>query len=180
MSLNPPPYDALAVTPVLYDETHHGKQYMQPQVMSMANSANMMGYLPYHAPGTDGSFAMCLAGGNCTLVSKALYESIPQEHRPSLSDRNKGTNVQFLTGENKALGSTIMPIVMTDSETGHKFCIKLYALVMENLFMGMFIGQSGMNYLKSEQWGSGGKIVRVFDFGDNKVARVEYSTPRAR
>lgn len=32
-----------------------------------------------------------------------------------------------------------MPIVLTNRRTGKKFRVKLYALVLENLLMGMFI-----------------------------------------
>jgi hypothetical protein len=59
-----------ATIPVLYDETHRGKWYMDPQVNSMGSSPNLLGYLEHHAPNTDGSFGICLAGGNATLVSK--------------------------------------------------------------------------------------------------------------
>ncbi|KAH9971778.1 hypothetical protein BJV74DRAFT_905487 [Russula compacta] len=55
---------AQAAVPVLYDETHHGKCYVAPEVASMGKSANLMGYLEHHAPTTDGSFAICIAGGN--------------------------------------------------------------------------------------------------------------------
>jgi len=47
------------------------------------------------------------------------------------------------------MGSTIMPIVFTNAETGERFCIKLYALVLENLLMGMFIGTFGSRFLET-------------------------------
>jgi hypothetical protein len=59
-----------AAIPVLHDETHRGKGYMQPCVNSMGNDPNLLGYLEHHAPNTDESFAICIAGGNATLVSK--------------------------------------------------------------------------------------------------------------
>jgi len=55
---------------VLHDETFHGKWYMEPQVYSMGNCPNLLGYLEHHGPDTDGSFKICVAGGNVTLVKK--------------------------------------------------------------------------------------------------------------
>ncbi|KAI3614334.1 hypothetical protein WG66_000187 [Moniliophthora roreri] len=168
-----PPLPAYA--PVYYDETHHGKWYMQPQVMSMGNSANLMGYLLHHSTDTDGSFAICAAGGNCTLVSKRLYESIPSEHRPPLDTTDGGLAVSFMTGgSQKSIGSTIMPIVLTDANTNQKFCIKLYALVMENLLMGMFVGKEGIKFIKGEMWG-GGRVTYDMDFGNGKTATIVYN-----
>jgi hypothetical protein len=63
-----------APIPVLYDETHHGKWYMQPRVDGVGSLPNLMGYLEHHAPNTDGSFGICIAGGNVNLVSKVREE----------------------------------------------------------------------------------------------------------
>ncbi|KAJ7585625.1 hypothetical protein C8J56DRAFT_948421 [Mycena floridula] len=72
----------------------------------MANNPNLIvGRLEYFSPNTDGSFAICVAGGSGTFVSlrfltvfdsffcQTLYESIPEEHRPVLntSDTNEVT-----------------------------------------------------------------------------------------
>ena len=73
----------------------------------------------------------------------------------------------------KPLGSTIMPVVLTDKITGKKFCIKLYALVLEHLSVGMFIGTGGINFLEATQWG-GGSVTYDMKFWDGKKARVEY------
>jgi len=76
-----------------------------------------------------------------SLHSKELYESIPEQHRPRL-ETNGALNKVALTvsgGSQKPLGSTIMPIILTDATTGQKFCIKLHALVMESLLMDIFI-----------------------------------------
>ncbi|KAK7049836.1 hypothetical protein VNI00_005266 [Paramarasmius palmivorus] len=171
MEQPPPSYNAV---PTYYDETHHGKWYMTPEVASLGNAANLMGYLPHHSGDTDGSFAICLAGGNCTLVSKRLYESIPTEHRPPLDTTKADLSVSFMTGgSQKVIGSTIVPIVLTDEETGQRFCIKLYALVMENLLMGMFIGEGGINFIEAGSWGRG-KIEYDMDFGNGKRAKVVY------
>lgn len=59
-----------ATIPVLHDETFHAKWYMDPQVNSMGNCPNLLGSLEHHGPDTDGSFAICIAGGNVTLVKK--------------------------------------------------------------------------------------------------------------
>jgi len=59
-----------ATIPVLHDETFLEKWCMNPQVNSMANCPNLLGYLEHHGPDTDGRFAICLAGGNVTLVRK--------------------------------------------------------------------------------------------------------------
>lgn len=45
--------------PVLYDETSHDKSRMDPQVISMGNFPNLLGYLERHGPDTDGSFTIC-------------------------------------------------------------------------------------------------------------------------
>jgi len=170
---SPPAYNAI---PVLYDETHHGKHYNQPRMESMANLANLMGHLPKHADTTDGSFSICMAGGNCTLVSKNLYESIPEEHRPALN-ASHAREVGSLFGSMATIGSTIMPIVLENAETGQKFCIKLYALVVENLLMGMFIGNGGIDFLEEESWARAG-ITRVFNFGNGRKATVVYQPRR--
>ncbi|KAF9269824.1 hypothetical protein L218DRAFT_291768 [Marasmius fiardii PR-910] len=60
---------------------------------ALGNAANMMGCLEHHAPTTDGSLAICMAGGNCTLVSKALCESIPSQHHPPLDTKVASTTV---------------------------------------------------------------------------------------
>lgn len=74
-----------AVIPVLHDETHHGKWYPLPQVDSMGNCPNLMGYLEHHAPSTDGSFAICIAAGNATLVSKVSQKRLSSLYRKKIS-----------------------------------------------------------------------------------------------
>ncbi|KAJ8082630.1 hypothetical protein AAF712_012553 [Marasmius tenuissimus] len=169
MSNNPPPYTGI---PTLYDETHHGKWYMQPEVASMGNLANLMGYLEHHGPHTDGSFAITVAGGNVTLVSKKLYESIPEQHRPPLDTTANVQTVSFLMGSpQQALGSTIMPVVLTNATTGRKFCIKLYALVMENLLMGMFIGRGDKTIFARSIW-EDGQVTYLLQLGNEEIPVV--------
>jgi hypothetical protein len=54
----------------VYDETFRAKSYFQPSIMSMGNRPNLLGQLEYHSPQTDGSFAICVSGGNGVFVSK--------------------------------------------------------------------------------------------------------------
>jgi len=159
--------------PVLYDETHHGKWYTQPRVESVGNLPNLMGYLEHHAPNTDGSFGICIAGGNVNLVSKKLYESIPEQHRPPLDTRHS-QDVNFAFGGiQKAIGSIIMPVVLTEATTGRNFCIKIYALTVEELSVGMFIGQGGNEFLGSTMW-STGKVTYNMQFGNGHRVQVEH------
>ncbi|KAL0570913.1 hypothetical protein V5O48_011053 [Marasmius crinis-equi] len=127
--------------PTLYDETNSGKWHSEAQINGVGNQANLTGQLEHHVPSTDGSFPICVVSGNVTLVSRKLYESIPEQHRPPLDTNATDTSVAFvLSGPQNALGSTIMPVVLINAETGKPFCVKLHALVMEDLLMGMFIG----------------------------------------
>jgi hypothetical protein len=65
-----------------------------------------------------------------------------------------------------------MPIVLTDATTGRRFCIKLYALVMEKLLMGMFIGQQcTRRFLESTEW-SGGSVTYHMKFGNDHRVQV--------
>jgi len=65
MSSEPPAY-----VPIIYDETHRAKHYMEPSIMSLANRATLIAYLQHHAPTTDGSFSVAIAGGDGVFVSK--------------------------------------------------------------------------------------------------------------
>jgi len=71
-----------------------------------------------------------------------FHESIPEQSRPPLDITCAGETVPFtvLGGEGDVVGSTIMPIILVAAKTGRSFCIKLYALVVEDLLM-MFIGE---------------------------------------
>lgn len=44
---------------------------MSTAINSMANQPNIIGYLEHHKPTTDGSFAICAAGGTGVFVKKA-------------------------------------------------------------------------------------------------------------
>jgi hypothetical protein len=181
--------------PILYDETYRKKQFWNSQVNSMGNSPNCLGYLEHHASTTDGSFAICVAAGSATLVrkvceerrhllmdifspdrsrSKKFYETIPEQHRPSLDTEVAGEEVKFAPFDttSKALGSIIMPVILTDTITGNRFCIKLYALVLEDLYMDMFIGQSHSIFssIRSGQ----GTVTYNLELGNGNKAQVVY------
>jgi len=110
-----------------------------------------------------------------SLHSKELYESIPEQHRPRLQTNGALNKVEFTVsgGSQKPLGSTIMPIILTDATTGQKFCIKLHALVMESLLMGMFIGDGGIDFIESSSWG-GGTVTYAMSFWNGRKAQVVY------
>ncbi|KAI0248879.1 hypothetical protein BJV78DRAFT_1130587 [Lactifluus subvellereus] len=165
-----------AAIPVLHDETHHENWYSQPQINSIGNLPNLTGYLEHHAPSTDGSFAIYIAPGNVTLVSKRLYESIPEQHRPPLDANDAGNPVAFRVGSStqEALGSTVMPVVLTDATSGRRFCIKLYALVLENMLMGMFIGTEGINFIERTDWGRG-RVTYNMKFRNGRWVQVVHN-----
>jgi hypothetical protein len=106
--------------------------------------------------------------------SKKLYESIPKQHRPPLdiTDAGKEVGHAFSGATQNALGSTIIPIVFPDAITGKKFCIKLYALVLDNFSMPMFIGQIGTQYLVT-CW-TREAVTYDMDFGNGNKAQVVY------
>ena len=63
----------------------------------------------------------------------------------------------------KSIGTTFFPVILTDALTGERIRIVLYAIVVPNLFMGMFIGASAQ-FLESQLWDSDG-VMYTFDFG---------------
>ncbi|KAF8188740.1 hypothetical protein BJ912DRAFT_1143343 [Pholiota molesta] len=145
----------------LYDETLRSVHYTEPCIMSMATRPNLVGRLAHHAPTTDGSFSICIASGEGVFISKALLESIPRAHRPALDRRTAGQAVATLTaGDMRSIGTTLFPLLLTDYTTGEKFRIVLHAIVLPNLFMGMFI--SGGGVVRTTQWRDG---VPVHGFG---------------
>jgi len=105
-----------------------------------------------------------------TLTFKALFESIPAEHRPVLDTADQ--TIQTLTsGPMKSIGTTLIPVIFTDEETKEKIRVVLYAIVVPNLFMGMFIGGS-VGFLESQAW-SFGKVIYTFDFGEGGVRKIK-------
>jgi hypothetical protein len=66
----PQPPQYVDSIPTLYDETHRGRWVLEPEIASMGQVANMTGHLEHCAPTTDGSFAICMAGGSGNFVSQ--------------------------------------------------------------------------------------------------------------
>lgn len=53
---------------------------------------------------------------------------------------------------------------MTNAETGQRFCIRLYVLVVPNLLMGMFIGTTGNSWLRGMKFKGDGSVEFTFEF----------------
>jgi hypothetical protein len=137
--------------------------------MSMATRPNLVGHLEHHTPTTDGSFSICVANGQGVFISQALLESIPSEHRPALNMTLAGQKVETLTvGNLQSIGTTLIPFILTNKDTCEKFRIVLSAIVLPNLFMGMFIGANGGDIVRTTQWGHNG-VVFGFSFGEPDV-----------
>jgi len=66
-----------------------------------------------------------------------------------------------------------MPIILTDVTTGQKFCIKLYAFVLESLLMDMFIGEGGIEFIKSTL-SKAGTVTYGMSFWDGREVQVVY------
>lgn len=74
-------------------------------------------------------------------------------------------------GPMTSIGTTFLPFILTTT-TGERIRLVLHALVLPNLFMGMFIGKGGLTWLESEAWGPSTNGPRyTFDFG--QTGRVE-------
>jgi len=140
--------------------------------MSVANHATLIGYLEHHATTTDGSFAMCIAGGNGVFVSKTLLDSIPAEHRPVIDTTMANVHVETIIGTGfHTIGTALVPIILTDAETSEKFRIVLYALVIRDMIMGMFISQ-GSKFLRA-YFHTSTRGEYTFDFGNGGIRKVE-------
>jgi len=167
MSSEPPAY-----IPTIYDETHRAKDYMEPSIISMASRPTLIAYLEHHAPTTDGSFSVCIAGGIGVFVSKTLLDSIPEDHRPVIDTDMANQHVKYVIGDGfHTIGTALVPIILTDAETSQKFRIVLYALVLPDMRMGMFISQ-GSEFIQSFACDSRG-FEYTFDFGDGGLRKVK-------
>ncbi|KAM6497554.1 hypothetical protein JOM56_008027 [Amanita muscaria] len=155
----------------VYDETYRAKSYIQPSIMSMGTRPNLLGQLEYHSAQTDGSFAICVSGGTGVFVSNDLLESIPEEHRPALDTSLAGQSIELLMGVPMvSVGTTFLPFILTDAETGERMRIVLYAIVVPKLLVGMFIGRPN-NFWKGEVWSGG--VTFTFDFGQGGVHKTK-------
>jgi hypothetical protein len=50
-----------------------------------------------------------------------------------------------------SVGTTFLPFILTDAETGERMRVVLYAIVVPKLLMGMFIGRPN-DFWKGEVW----------------------------
>jgi hypothetical protein len=72
----------------------------------------------------------------------------------------------------KSIGTTFIPVIFTDAQTNERIRVVLYALVVPNLFMGMFIGQAA-DWIESQLWGGLGRgPMYTFDFGQGGKCMV--------
>lgn len=88
---------------------------------------------------------------------QALYESIPSEHRPPLNASHILPVLTLTDGIQTAIGSTSCSL-------SDAFRIKIYALVLERLGMGMFVA-GGTGPVAMMQFRKG-TPVHVLRFGD--------------
>ncbi|KAF8889203.1 hypothetical protein CPB84DRAFT_1749385 [Gymnopilus junonius] len=130
----------------------------------MVNAPNLVGHLEYHSPTTDGSFSICAANGKGVFISKALYDSIPAEHRPSLNTSYKPNVDTLNAGIMTSIGTTFFPFILINKDTGERVRVILHALVLLNLFMSMFIGVTGGQIISTSAWGRNGPVFG-FNFG---------------
>ena len=61
---------ATNTTPTLFDETFRNKSIQIVDVATMGNRPNLIGFVEHHSSTTDGSFAICLAGGSEVVIKK--------------------------------------------------------------------------------------------------------------
>ena len=137
----------------------------------MAIVPHLTGHLRHHDSSTDGSFQICIASGIGVFVQQAVYESIPQPFRPPLNTS------QAIFGDGiETIGSTVMPFVLVDKITATSFELKMHALVVPTLFLGMFIGY-GNNILNNWKLGrcEDGSMRWTFhlDLGNGRMVTVE-------
>ncbi|PPR01013.1 hypothetical protein CVT26_015614 [Gymnopilus dilepis] len=171
----PPPY-----VRTVYDETLRSKFYPLPSIDSIANACNLLGHLEHHSPSTDGSFSICVANGRGVFISKALYESVPAEHRPPLNtDYTPG--VQTLAcGVMPSIGTTLFPFLLTNRDTGEEMRIVLHVIVVPNLFINMFIGTSGGELVSYTQYSRDGPVFGFnFGRGEDDLTFVRGTMPRS-
>jgi hypothetical protein len=71
----------------------------------------------------------------------------------------------------RAVGTAFVPIVLTDAETSQKFRIVLYALVLPDMRLGMFIAQ-GSKFVEG-CLDDGDGPVYTFNFGKGGIRNVD-------
>ncbi|CAD6589576.1 MAG: hypothetical protein ASARMPREDX12_003887 [Alectoria sarmentosa] len=155
--------------PTLYDETHRGIWHMKPHVNSFGNAPSLIAHLEHYDPTTDGSFAVCIAAGSGNFISKELYQSIPQEHRPGLDTRSHQVGLWF-SEDQTALGATFIPIILKNAKTEKPFRIVLHAYVLPTMLGGTFI--SHPTWIGVQRFVRRVREYRC-DFGDGKIVKVK-------
>jgi hypothetical protein len=163
--------------------------------MSLGSIPNLLGQLEHHSPQTDGSFGICTANGSGVFVSKVrvfltssiyefvllqpikdLLDSIPAEHRPTLDATLSGQSIEMIAGGPiTSIGTTLLPFVLSDADTGEQLRIVLHAIVVPRLLMGMFISNS-VDFLRLQAWSPKG-VMFTFDFGQGGQRRVKGMLP---
>ena len=139
--------------------------------MSMGAVVHLIAYLEHHEPTTDGSFGICIASGTGNFISNDLYKSIPDQHRPSL-DQDNQPEVEFMMGGSaKALGTTFVPILLRNAETGNLFRIKLHAYVLPRLRIPMFI--SHPRWIRESSYDAGRDNIHSCDFGTDGIVKLK-------
>ncbi|KAH9484604.1 hypothetical protein JR316_0004086 [Psilocybe cubensis] len=154
----------------IYDETFRSVHYDNPAIASMANHPNLVGKLEHHAPTTDGSFSICIANGRGVFISRALLESIPSEHRPTLDTTFAGQEVESFAGVLRSLGTTLFPLILKNAKTGESFRVVLHAIVLPKLYIHMFIGGQGSPILRTTAY-TNGVPVHGFSFDGSENAK---------
>ncbi|MCJ1375316.1 hypothetical protein MMC20_006551 [Loxospora ochrophaea] len=133
-----------APIPTLYDETHKGIWHMEPRTASVTQSVYLIGKFEHHISITDGYFNIYISVGCGNFINQEVYESIPEEHRPELNSLEtppvafRGPNA---TVRMTSLGTTFVPILFRNANTGKLFRVKLHAYVVLKLLKGMIISQ---------------------------------------
>lgn len=166
-STNPPANVESPAT--LYDETYRGIWHANPHIASLGNYPSLIAHLGHHDPTTDGSFAVCIAASSGTFISKKLYESILQEHRPTLDTKADRVGM-WMCDDQTTLGTIFIPIILQNADTGKPFRIVLHAYVLPNVLMGMFI--STPIWIVWAQYAVTGRVYGCH-FGDGKIVNVQ-------
>jgi len=81
-------------------------------------------------------------------------------------------HVEYIMGDGfDTIGTALVPMILTDAETSQKFRIVLYALVLSDMRMGMFISQ-GLDFIQDYVGGSK-DYEYTFDFGNGGLRKVK-------
>jgi hypothetical protein len=67
--LSPATLGTLLCPRLVYDQTQREDAVENPAIMSMASRPSLLGQLENHSPETDGSFGVCISGGQGAFVS---------------------------------------------------------------------------------------------------------------